>query len=233
MESRELRWIWQVFLAILISCPGLARAATTLDLSVTGTASRPPDMIEAVLTARTEAATPAEAQAALNRMVAGALHDIHGVTGVTATTSRYDVSPVYPKQTTWEARQNLDLAMQAAPESKAAKPMLALVARMQASGLTLANLTGTLSASAKRQTMGEAIVNAVKRLREQADIVAGSLGDQVSGITKLSLNAAAPILPLLRAAPMAMAGAPPSISPASVTEHVTLSGTVTLTRRSR
>jgi predicted secreted protein len=151
------------------------------------------------------------------------------VKGITATTSDYNVSPVYPKRTTWEARQDLDLTLQAPPDSPGAKPMLTLIGHLQQSGLMLESLTGTLSAKAKRQAEQAAIRDAVKRLKEQAEIVAAALGDQPGRITKLRLNISRPPLPISRL-PMAMAATAPSISAAPVGEQASLSGTVTFKR---
>ena len=206
-----------------------ARAATTLDLSVNGVASRAPDALTAQLTARASAATAAEAQDSLNKMIIGALHEISAVKAISVTTSSYNVSPVYPQRTTWEARQNLDLTIEAPPESQAAKPMLALIGQLQQSGLMLESLTGTLTLKAKRQAEQAAIKDAVKRLEAQADTVAKALGDQSGSITQLHLNVSTAIRPLFRSA---MVAAAPSVRAAPVAEQVTLSGTVELTQHS-
>jgi predicted secreted protein len=220
----------------LFSAASWAQAATTLDLSVTGKATCSADALDAQLTARTSAASAAKAQAGLNQLVASALRKTHAVKGVTAITSGYDVAPVYPKQTMWEARQNLRLTLRAAPESQAAQPMLALLGQLQQNGLMLESLQGRLTAAARQQAEQAAIQDAVKRLKAQAAAVAKALGDQPGEITHLRLNLAAPLFrPMIRA-PMAMGAAamqaaPPSINSAPVTEQATLSGTVRFTRR--
>jgi predicted secreted protein len=216
-----------------LSATPMARAATTLELSVTASASLPPDALAARLTAQASAATAATAQAGLNRIVADALHDAQAVKGVTVTTSGYDVSPVYPQRTTWEARQSLNLSIQAAPDKAASRPMLALLGHLQGRGLMLESLNGMLSPKAERQAEQEAISKAVARLKEQAETVAAALGDRPDRITVLRLNVSPPVLPGLRPMLRAqmMAAAPPSISAAPVAEQVTLAGTVRLRRR--
>jgi uncharacterized protein YggE len=210
------------------------QTSTTLELSVTGAATHAPDATTASLTAEATAPSAAAAQQAVNVLVAHALQAAHAVPGLAVTTSNYSVSPVYPEQKTWRAQQGLELSQDAAPQSQAAKPMLKLIGSLQHDGLTLQNLTGKLSPKAQREAKNTAIADAVKRLKTQTEIVAAALGDQLGAITALRLNVATPVFPLLRAGSMAMAeSAPPSISAAPVAEHVTLSGTVTLTRRNR
>ena len=223
-------------LVYLIGGASWAAAATTLDLSVTGKAYNPANALDAELTARTSAASAGKAQAGLNQMVASALRKAHAVKGVTVTTAGYNVSPVYPKRTMWEARQSLSLTMQAAPESQAAQPMLALLGQLQQNGLMLESLQGTLTALARHQAEQAAIQDAVKRLKAQAAAVAGALGDQPGEITHLRLNLGAPAFQPMMRAPMAMEAAamqasPPSVSPAPLAEQATLTATVTFTQR--
>ncbi len=216
----------------MLGCVASAEAATTLDLSVSGTASDPPDALTAQLSAQASADTAAEAQDKLNVIVAKALQDSQAVKELTVTTSAYTVSPVYPQRTTWEARQDFVVTLSAPPANETAKSMLALLGQLQQSGLMLESLTGTLTAKAKRQAEQAAITDAVKRMKAQSEAVAKALGDQSGSITRLHLNASNPILPVFERG-MTMAVTAPSVRAAPVTERVTLSGTVLLTRHNR
>ncbi|HEX7391079.1 MAG TPA: SIMPL domain-containing protein [Acidiphilium sp.] len=203
--------------------------ATTLDLAVTGSASHMPDAMLARLSATATTPTAAAAQRAVNTAMAEALQEAGKIKGLTATTDEYSVNPDNAKRTEWRAQQGLTLKFDAAPNAEAAKPVLALIGRLQAKGLLLEGLSGTLSPRTEQATRDAAIGDAVSRLRSEAAATAKALGEQPGRITHLRLNVASPIRPYMRAPMMMAAAAPaPVAQPGPVSEQVNLSATMQL-----
>ena len=220
--------------AALLAAPLAATAAphrqgaTTLTLSVTGSARHLPDATAATLEIVGEAPDAAAAQERENRAMAAALHAADGVAGVRATTGGYSVTPADAKRTAWIARQELNLACDAAPASAAAAAGLrGLIGQLQHAGARLQSLDGRLSAGTAAATRARAIGDAVRRLRAEAQAVARSLGETVGAIRTVQVDGP-PVRPVFGGLMVAGRAASPVARPAPIEERVSLSATIEL-----
>ncbi|MFT2093829.1 SIMPL domain-containing protein [Acidiphilium multivorum] len=219
--------------AALLAAPLAAAAAphrqgaTTLTLSVTGSARHLPDAMAATLEIAGEAPDAAAAQDRLNRAMAAALHAADGVAGVRATTGSYFVTPTDAKRTAWIARQELNLACDAAPGAPAAAGLRGLIGQLQHAGARLQSLDGRLSAATAAATRERAIGDAVRRLRAEAQAVARSLGETVGTIRTVQVDGP-PVRPVFGGLMVAGRAAPPVARPAAIEERVSLSATIEL-----
>lgn len=211
--------------ATVASAPALS--ATTLDLAVTGSADHVPDAMVARLAATASAPTAADAQRHVNTAMAEALHEASRIKGLAATTGGYSVMPDNAHHTAWRAQQSLTLRFAAAPDKAAARPVLTLIGRLQARGMLLEGISGTLTPTTMRQTRDAAIGDAAVQLRSEAAATAKALGERLGRITHLRLDVASPIRPFMRAMPM-LAVAAPSAQPGPISETVNLSATIRL-----
>ncbi len=213
-------------LAVLATAP-CAHADTILDLSETAHVSAKPDEIAASLRAEATAATPQEAQAAVNQAIAHALQTAHGTRGITISTGQYSVwnvetPPVHPGTAQagppqWHASQGLDLT------GKDGTAMLALVGTLQDDGLAVQSLSWQLSAELMRATQELALRQAVSGLRARAEEMAGLLGLRFASFRMVRLT------PELRPMPMMMMRAAAASMPAPSAEQgpIEVSATVT------
>ncbi|HQT66868.1 MAG TPA: SIMPL domain-containing protein [Acetobacteraceae bacterium] len=217
-------------LILIVSLCGIqpALAATILNLSATGTASAAPDMTQASLRIETNAPDAARAQILLNQLMQSAIDAARALSGVVATTSDYNVAPVYPAQKIWQANASLSLTYPKSPADAA--PFLQLIGRLQQKNLQLQSLQGALSPAARTEVRSQATLSGLKNLQTQAADIARALGDQVSSIQTLNISADQPVFPLMRMeAVSAMAvAAPPVAAPSPITQLVTLSASVKL-----
>jgi predicted secreted protein len=219
--------------AALLAAPLAATAAphrqgaTTLTLSVTGSARHLPDATAATLEIVGEAPDAAAAQERENRAMAAALHAADGVAGVRATTGSYSVTPADAKRTAWIARQELNLACDAAPASAAAAGLRGLIGQLQHAGARLQSLDGRLSARTAAVTRERAIGDAVQRLRAEAQAVARSLGETVGAIRTVQVDGP-PVRPVFGGLMVAGRAASPVARPAAIEERVSLSATIEL-----
>ena len=219
--------------AALLAAPLAATAAphrqgaTTLTLSVTGSARHLPDAMAATLEIVGEAPDAAAAQERENRAMAAALHAADGVAGVRATTGGYSVTPADAKRTAWIARQELNLACDAAPASAAAAGLRGLIGQLQHAGARLQSLDGRLSAGTAAATRARAIGDAVRRLRAEAQAVARSLGETVGAIRTVQVDGP-PVRPVFGGLMVAGRAASPVARPAPIEERVSLSATIEL-----
>ncbi len=219
--------------AALLAAPLAATAAphrqgaTTLTLSVTGSARHLPDAMAATLEIVGEAPDAAAAQERENRAMAAALHAADGVAGVRATTGGYSVTPADAKRTAWIARQELNLACDAAPASAAAAGLRGLIGQLQHAGARLQSLDGRLSAGTAAATRARAIGDAVRRLRAEAQAVARSLGETVGAIRTVQVDGP-PVRPVFGGLMVAGRAASPVARPAAIEERVSLSATIEL-----
>ncbi|MCF3948066.1 SIMPL domain-containing protein [Acidiphilium sp. AL] len=226
-------WLTGAFIAHANPTPH-GSSATTIELEVTGSADHVPDAMLVRLSATASAPTAADAQRRINVTMAEALREAVRIKGLMATTDGYSVVPDNAKHTAWRAQQGLTLRFDAAPDSAAAKPVLALIGRLQTKNMLLEGLSGTLSPSVTRQTRDAAIGDAVAQLRSETAAAAKALGEQPGQITHLRLNIASPIRPFMRALPMMAAAAPaPSAQPGPIRQEVSLSATILLEPPSR
>jgi len=211
---------------------GMARAETILTLSATGTAVTMPDQMTASLDVQATAPTAAVAQAKVNKAMAKALADARAVNGVTATTESYSVQQTDAddsQKPVFQASQTLNLTMPA-PGATPPAAFTNLVGALQQEGLLLNTLDGQLSAAGADAASKQATVDALHRLRAQADAIAATLGDKVGEIKTISIDAnnPGPVMPG-RMLMMAAAAPPPQAAPGPVTIQVTASATIILT----
>jgi uncharacterized protein YggE len=212
---------------------GTARAETLLSLSATGTAITLPDEITASLNVQTTAKTAAAAQAGVNKTMAAALAAARALAGVTATTDSYSVSQNDPDNTAqkpgYQASQALELTMPA-PGGTPPDAFTNLVGKLQQDGLLLNGLDGQLSATGADEARRLATVDALHKLRTQADAVAATLGETAGGFKTLNVqtNGGGPIMPGLMMM-KAAAAPPPQAAPGPVTVQVSVDATILLT----
>jgi uncharacterized protein YggE len=200
---------------------------TILTLSVAGTASHAPDTTVATMSIQNTAPTAAGAQAAVNAAMASALAAAKTIQALQATTGSYDVFPADTKQSAWRAQQSLTLRLAAPPNSALASKFRHMIGELQARGMTLDQIGGTLSSAAARVTRTAAIKDAVTQMRAEADATAAALSDRVAAITKVDLTTESPFRPMMMAARVATAPAP-QLQSGTMTEQITLSAIVTL-----
>lgn len=217
-------------LIALASLPAIGHPApprgTILTLSVTGDAASPPDRTVATLSTRQQAPTAAAAQLATNRAMKTALADAGAIKGMSATTGSYSVFPTDPNQHIWQAQQTLVLTLTAAPGTPAARPMRRLIGDLQAKGMLLDDIAGTLSTDAARRTRARAIADAVRQMQAEAKETADALGLHVDQVTAVQLATQAPFRPMIMAA--RIAGASPQAQPGPIDQRITLSATIRL-----
>ncbi len=191
-----------------------------------------PDQMTASLNVQASAPTAAVAQAAVNKAMAKALAEARAVNGVTATTDSYSVQQTNAddsQKPVFQASQTLNLTMPA-PGGTPAAAFTNLVGALQQQGLLLNTLDGQLSAAGADAASSQATVDALHRLRAEADAIAATLGDKVGEMKTISVdtNNGGPIMPG-RMMMMKAEAPPPQAAPGPVTIQVTVSATITLT----
>ncbi len=218
-----------VFCAVLAA--GAARAApqTVLTLSATGSVTVVPDQMVASLEAQGAASTAAQAQNEVNRLMAAALAQARATAGVTAFTADYSVSendPTENQKPGYQASQTLNLTIPA-PGGAPPAAFTALVGKLQQEGLLLDTLDGQLSAGGADAARRAATIDALHRLKADADAIAAALGDKAGEIQTLSIDAGnpGPIAPRMM---MMAAAAAPQAAPGPVTIQVTAEANITL-----
>ncbi|WP_043833184.1 SIMPL domain-containing protein [Muricoccus aerilatus] len=155
---------------------------TLLRLSESAEVTRLPDEVRATLRYEAREATPAAAQAAVNRAMTAALETARGAPGVTASTGAYGT---YRQEDPprWVASQSLNL--RAADQSA----LLDLLGTLQSRGLALAGLEHGLTRDARRTARQEAAAMALDALRRRADALAAGIGMRVERIAEIDLDA--------------------------------------------
>ncbi len=205
---------------------GAARAQTVLSLSATGSVDTAPDEMEASLVVVQTAQMAPAAQDAVNRLMAKALASARKVNGATATTAAYNVFQTQNQG--YQASQTLNLTMPA-PGGVPPSVFTKLVGELQQDGLQLNSLDGELSDAGEDAASQAATIDALHRLRSEANAVAASLGDKAGDIKTVTIDAnnSGPIMP---GRMMALAAAaPPQAAPGQVTVQVTVEATIALT----
>lgn len=176
---------------------------TLLRLSESAEVTRAPDEVRATLRFEARDATPAGAQAAVNRAMASALEAARGAAGVTASTGAYSTWR-QEDPARWVAAQALNLRA----GNQAA--LLELVGTLQSRGLALGGIAHGLSRDSARAARQDAASLALEALRRRAEAVAAGIGMRVERIAEINLETAdpGPVRPMMA---QAMArGAPPA-----------------------
>jgi predicted secreted protein len=208
------------FLALPVAALAQSPGETRLRLGATGEVRVAPDELVATLRVEARGFEAGAVQGEVNTRMAAALSAARAVEGVTATTGRYGS---YKDSRTDEvvATQSLTLT------ASRGEPALALIARLQADGLLMGELRWRLSERTAREARDAAMREAIRSLRERADLVARELGLRVAALTHLTVDAAPEARPFAMAAPIAAraAGAPPP--PVVTAEDIPVSFQVT------
>jgi uncharacterized protein YggE len=224
-----------ILLAMLGMAQAKAGAPTVLTVSANGSNTVAPDQMVASLDVQSNAASAAQAQAAVNRAMKQALAAARGTAGMTATTGDYSVYQNSPDngsaaKTVYQASQSLSLSM-AAPDGIPPAPFTSLVGQLQSQGLLLNSLDGNLSAAGQAAANQGAIDDAIHQIQAQAAAVAATLGEHVGRVQSLNVNLNSPG-PVMRAPMMMMAAAaapPPQAAPGKVTIQANVTATIELT----
>lgn len=180
-----------------------AADVTVLHLSATGTVREIPDLLVAQLAAESSSTSPAVAQKQVNQRMAAAAREAGQVKPVTWRLQGYTVDSNGEKPLLWTARQALRL------ESADAGALLELVGRLQSSGLTIGDLSWTLSPEHLAAAEAQASDRSLRKLRQQAEAAAGSLGLKVGRIREVTVGTTEPMRPMRRMVGMMAAVAAP------------------------
>ena len=206
---------------LMLAISSAASAAdTVLHIADTATVMVAPDEFAASLQAQALSPTAADAQARVNALMknaldaayaAGAVASGTGSHAVTVSTGQYGVWHVGPsldQPERWQAAQTLNLS----GVDNAA--ILALVERLQQSGIAVGSLGWRLSPAAERKAHQDATKQALAGLRGRIDEAAAVLGLRFEAFKNVRLDDAAPPPVFVRAltAPLAagMAATPPN-----------------------
>ncbi len=198
-----------------------ARAATILHLSSSATVKVMPDELQATLAAEIGAATPVEAQAAVNALVSRALVQVRAVSAVTASTGSYSVWHISDPHPEWRASQTIALSATDGPA------LLGLVGTLQADGLAVSSLAWNLKEETATGAYEKAEMMALAGLKAKAERAAKLLGMHFAGFRAVWLTP--PEGPSPR--PMAMMAARAMPEPNAVPGETSVTATVTAEAR--
>jgi uncharacterized protein len=185
---------------------------TVLHLTQTAQRQMKRDRVRAELRAEAVGSDPRHVEADINRLMAAALAQAKGVSGIAVETSGYSV---YEENQTnapsrWRGSQGLML------EGGDVGAILALVGDLQAKGLAMSGLGFELSPAAAREAEDELTSEALKRLRERAEKVAGDLQLSVVRLSDIRVGNAVgerpPPRPMMRSLAMSAPAAPPPVA---------------------
>jgi predicted secreted protein len=195
-----------------VASPALAAEAsgdggTVLHLSEQAQRPVARDRLRAVLRVEGSDSDAARLQAEINRRQAAAVARAKNFAGVSVFTSGYGVYEQHAKDQPpqWHGSAGLTLT------GSDAAPLLALVGELQQSGLLMSALSYELTPQAARTVEDELTDEALGRLRQRAERIAGTLGLAVLRLRDLrvgSANGAQPQPFLLARAAAAAAPAP-------------------------
>jgi uncharacterized protein len=188
------------------------------------------NMLVATVQAHAEAASPAEAQAAVNETMAAAVERVRAEAEIRAATGSYSVYERRDRDNRpvdWVADQDLRLT------SKDPAALLELTGSLQEMGLNVIGLGWQVDDETRRKVQDELTIAAIATLRQRAQAIAESIEMQVANIDTLRIGAAMegprPMM-AMRADAMAEA-APPTALPDLETVQSHVEAEITLTPR--
>lgn len=165
------------------------------------------NVLAATVQAHAEAASPGEAQAAVNRDMAAAVEQVQAVSSVRAATGSYSVYQRRDrdnKPVGWVAQQDLRLTS----EDPAA--LLELIGGLQERGLNMNGLSWQIDEATRREVQNELTIEAIATLRQRAEAIAASVDMRVGNIDTLRVGGAMEgPRPMMAMRAEAMASAPP------------------------
>jgi predicted secreted protein len=184
------------------------------------------NVLVATVQAHAEAASPSDAQTAVNRDMAAAVERVQAVSEVRAATGSYSVYQRRDRDNKlvgWIAEQDLRLT------SEDPSALLQLVGGLQEAGLNLNGLGWQVDEATRRKVQDELTIEAIATLRQRAAAIAESVGMRVGNIDSLRVGDAmeGPRPMMMRAE--AMAGAPPTALPDQETIRANVEAEITLT----
>lgn len=200
-----------LFLAVLIAWPSAGAFAqaplTRLYLQESASREVEQNVLVATLQAHAEAASPAEAQAAVNEAMAAAVERVQAEANVRAATGSYSVYQRRDRDNRpvgWVAQQDLRLT------SQEPATLLELTGRLQEAGLNLVGLGWQVDDATRREVQDELAIAAIAALRQRAQAIAESIEMRVANIDTLRVGGAwdGP-RPMMAMRAEAMADAPP------------------------
>jgi predicted secreted protein len=199
-----------LFLAVLVTWPpaGAWGQAPLTRLYLQESASRDVEqnVLVATVQAHADAASAAQAQAAVNETMAVAVDRVGAEAEIRAATGSYSVYQRRDRDNRpvgWVAEQDLRLT------SQDPAALLELTGRLQEMGLNLVGLGWQVDDETRRKVRDELTIAAIATLRQRAEAIAASLDMQVANIDTLRVGGAmeGPGPMMMRAE--AMADAPP------------------------
>lgn len=214
-------------LADALADAGAQAPSTQLYLQESASREVGQNVLMATVRAHAEAASPADAQAAVNRHMAAAARRVQAVAEVRAATGSYSVYQRRDrdnKPVGWIAEQDLRLT------SDDPGALLQLVGALQESGLSLNGLGWQVDEATRRKVQDELTIEAIATLRQRAAAIAASVNMAVGNIDSLRVGGAmeGPRPMMMRAE--AMAGAPPPTAlPDQETIRANVEAEITLT----
>lgn len=216
------------FLALPVAALAQSPNETRLRLGASGEVRVAPDELVATLRVEVQGFEAGPVQAEVNRRMAAALAAARAVEGVVASTGGYSVfSDTRTNELT--ARQSLTLT------ATRGEPALALIARLQSDGLMAQGLRWQLSERTAREARDAAMREAIRNLRERAELVARELNMRVAALMHLTVDAAPDARPFMMAAPaparaMAAAAPPPVVTAEDIPVSFQVTGDLLLRR---
>jgi uncharacterized protein len=188
------------------------------------------NVLVATVQAHAEAASPAEAQAAVNESMAAAVERVRAEAEIRAATGSYSVYERRDRDNRpvdWVADQDLRLT------SKDPAALLELTGSLQEMGLNVIGLGWQVDDETRRKVQDELTIAAIATLRQRAQAIAESIQMQVANIDTLRIGAAMegprPMM-AMRADAMAEA-APPTALPDLETVQSHVEAEITLSPR--
>jgi predicted secreted protein len=206
------RWVLScLFLAVLAAWPPAGAWAqaplTKLYLQESATRDVEQNMLVATVQAHGESASPADAQAAVNRTMAAAVERARAAPEIRAATGSYSVYQRRDQDNRpvdWVAEQDLRLT------SKDPAALLELAGSLQEMGLNLIGLGWQVDDETRRKIQDELTIEAIGTLRQRAEAIARSVDMQVANIASLRVGATVEgPRPMMAMRAEAMADAPP------------------------
>jgi predicted secreted protein len=194
---------------------------SVLHLSETAQRDVPRDLLRATLAAEATDPDAGKVQSQINQRMSAAMTRVKEAKGVTVETGGYSVYRETPDKqpTRWHGSQTVNLT------SKDFAALLSLIGTLQQQGLVIQSLAPDISREA-RQSVEDALTDeALTRLKQRADRIAGTAGVKLRGFRSLTVgnvNAPPPIIqPMMRMAAAAAPAAPPVAEPGNATVSIT------------
>jgi uncharacterized protein len=155
---------------------------TLLHLTASSSVQASPDQLIAELVAQSTSPSPAEAQRAVNALMAEGMRAARAVNGLDARAIGYAVNPANERRSNWTAQQTLELRGADGPV------LLDLASRLQEKGFAAASLDWQLSPALRRKAHEEATMSALKELQARAATAAATLGLQIDHLQDVRLD---------------------------------------------